>query len=128
MSQGTHWPPEKVHRLGVLMDAYEDLLPPRQHQVMRLKLDEDLSLSEISESLGISRQACEDALKRAEKALLALEKKLGLVFKTDAYRDRFRELLKLLSGMGEDNWKDARERAINLLEDAVSGGEPEYGV
>jgi predicted DNA-binding protein YlxM (UPF0122 family) len=128
VSQGTHWLPEKVHSLCVLMDAYEGLLPPRQHQVMRLKLHEDLSLSEIAESLGTSRQACEDALKRAEKALLAFEQMLGLVRKTDACRDRFEELLRLLSGMGEDNWKDAREQAIDILRDAVLGGEPEDGV
>lgn len=128
MTQGIHWPPEKVHRLGVLMDAYEALLPPRQHEVMRLKLDEDLSLREIAESIGISRQACEDALKRCERALGSYERKLGLVERLDAYREKVEEALELIEDMEQDNWNEMKEQAMRLLGNAVGGGEPENGI
>ena len=44
---------------------------------VRLRVEEDLSLSEIAEEFGVSRQAVHDALRKAEKALLELEEKIS---------------------------------------------------
>ena len=59
-----------------LLDFYGALLTKRQREMMALRLEEDLSLSEIAENYGVSRQAVHDALRRAELTLIDMEKKL----------------------------------------------------
>ena len=70
---------------SLLFDFYGSLLTEKRQEVMSLYYEEDMSLSEISEELGISRPAVHDSLKSSEKKLAEYEKKLGLVEK---YRKR----------------------------------------
>ncbi len=120
--------PERVHDMCVLMDAYERLLPPRQRQVMRLKLEEDLSLGEISAALGISRQACEDAIRRGERTLGALEEKIGLVEKSRVRLAAVDWALEVLRGMSDKDWREKRDLVIGHLTADHPGGEIESGV
>ena len=60
---------EKNVRMCMLLDIYFSLLTQKQQECMRLYYEEDLSLSEISELLSISRQGVRDCLKKAENAL-----------------------------------------------------------
>lgn len=55
---------EKNVRMCMLLDSYSPLLTQKQRECMQLYYEEDLSLSEISELLGISRQGVRDCLKR----------------------------------------------------------------
>ena len=71
--------------ISLLYDFYGELLKPSQQQVVELYVNEDLSLSEVSGLLGISRQGVRDSLNRAEQKLLDYESRLGLM---DAYRKR----------------------------------------
>jgi uncharacterized protein len=70
---------DSIAHLSLLNDFYGSLLTLRQQEVMRLYHEENLSLSEIAEEFGISRQGVHDTLKNAEHALLEYEDKLGLV-------------------------------------------------
>lgn len=69
---------EKDLSIAVLLDFYGDLLTENQLRVLNLYYNEDLSLSEIAEPLGISRQGVRDSIKRGEKQLRDLENTLGL--------------------------------------------------
>lgn len=64
--------------VSVLLDFYGELLTEKQRDAIELYYNEDLSLAEISEHQGISRQGVRDAIKRGEATLLELESKLGL--------------------------------------------------
>ncbi|HHX09875.1 MAG TPA: DNA-binding protein [Firmicutes bacterium] len=108
----------------MLRDIYEGLLPPRQRQVAYLKFDEDLSLSEIAQRLGISRQGCDDAIRRCVRALLSYEDKLG--FRKQLAR--IEHALELAESMNEANWRDMQKRILEVLRDAQAGGDTEYGV
>ena len=66
-------------RINWLLDFYGAMLTSRQKTVMEMHYSEDLSLSEISESLKITRQAVHDSVKRGEATLNNHEEKLGLV-------------------------------------------------
>lgn len=66
-------------RINWLLDFYGGMLTDRQRNVMEMHYSDDLSLSEIAESLNITRQAVHDSLKRGEKTLNTYEQKLGLV-------------------------------------------------
>lgn len=70
---------EQTQEMNALLDAYEPLLTQKQQETMNLYFKEDFSLSEISETLEISRAAVNDHLKRSERILLDYEKKLHLV-------------------------------------------------
>ncbi len=120
--------PEKVHEFSVLFDLYEAMLPPRQKEVLALKLHEDLSLMEISERLGISRQACEDALKRGERALCGFEKRIGLRERILDHEARVSDVAAKLSAMNADNWKEMRDLCLKVLSTHLSGGDSEDGV
>ena len=64
--------------IGLLFSIYRNMLTERQAESVDLYYNEDLSLSEISEHMGITRQGVRDNIKRAEHTLLETEKKLGL--------------------------------------------------
>ena len=83
---------EKNVRLGWLLDRYGAFLTRRQQTLLNLHVNEDLSLAEIAEQEGISRQGVHDALKRGEEQLLAYEARLGLLATQ-------REAMERLAGM-----------------------------
>ena len=56
----------------------------------------DLSLSEIAENEGISRQGVSDLIKRCNKALVSYEEKLGLIRKFDETKSYVKEIQKII--------------------------------
>lgn len=75
---------ERVEYASMLYDFYGALLNDSQNEVMELYHEDNLTLSEIAEELGQTRQAVHYTLRKAEKALESYEEKLGLVA---SYRD-----------------------------------------
>ncbi len=67
--------------VGLLNDYYGSLLTEHQSEIVALYYDLDLSLAEIAERYGISRQAVRDVLVRTEQKLKEYEASLGLVGK-----------------------------------------------
>ena len=90
---------EQTEEMNALLDAYENLLTDKQKEIMSLYFKEDFSLSEISETLHISRAAVSDHVKRSEKILLDYEKKLHLV---KNYETR-RQIYDKIKTVGSDN-------------------------
>ena len=74
----------QTYRMTMLFDFYGDILTQRQRELFDLYYNEDLSLSEIAENCGISRQGVRDVIVRAEAAMTELEDKTGLV--KDVYK------------------------------------------
>ncbi len=69
---------EKNVEIGLLFSIYRNMLTKRQAECVDLYYNEDLSLAEIGEHLGITRQGVRDNIKRAEHALFDVEARLGL--------------------------------------------------
>lgn len=67
--------------MSLLFSFYRNMLTQRQIDCVDLYYNEDLSLSEISENLGITRQGVRDNIKRAEHTMTDTEERLGLVAK-----------------------------------------------
>ena len=65
--------------ISVLFDFYGPLLTEKQQTFVDLYFNENLSLSEIAEEFGVTKQAVSDGIKKSEKALKKYEEKLGLV-------------------------------------------------
>ena len=79
---------EKDMRLALLLDYYGDLLSERKREIMEMYYCEDLSLSEIAENTGISRQGVRESIKKSENELFMLESKLHLAQRFEALRRR----------------------------------------
>ena len=67
--------PQKNLAYSVLLDFYGPVLTDKQRVILTEYYDEDLSLAEIAENLGITRQGVRDAIKHGEAALDELEQR-----------------------------------------------------
>jgi hypothetical protein len=77
---GVEW---KDARFMRLWDAYSPLLTPHQREVTDLYFNYDLSLSEIAEQKGVTRQSVSDCLVKCRARLEEYEKKLNFLAATD---------------------------------------------
>ena len=77
----------------LLYDYYGDLLTERQRECFELRYYQDLSLGEIGEELGISRQGVHDNLSRAEALLRNMEAKTGCVSRDLSCRNAAKSIL-----------------------------------
>ena len=71
--------------ISFLLDFYGEMLTEKQREVIEYYYNDDLSLAEIADNEGITRQGVRDSIKRAEAQLLEMEERLGLA-------RRFREM------------------------------------
>ncbi len=69
---------EKNLNIAYLLDFYGEVLPERKRTVMEYYYQDDLSLAEIAEEIGISRQGVRDMIKKSEEELFFYEEKLHL--------------------------------------------------
>ena len=69
---------EKDMRVALLLDFYGELLSDSSRNMLNLYYNEDFSLSEIAEEVGITRQGVRDAVRRAEETLREWEDKLHI--------------------------------------------------
>ena len=81
---------------ALLYDFYGELLTDHQQEIYEQFVLEDLSLSEIAESAGISRQGVHDLIKRCNKLLEGYEAKLHLVEKFLSVKQKVLEINELL--------------------------------
>ncbi len=64
--------------ISLLLDFYGDMLTEKQRDMVDYYYNDDLSLAEIAENEGITRQGVRDSIKRAEAQMLEMEERLGL--------------------------------------------------
>lgn len=94
---------DSIARRSLLNDFYGSLLTAKQQEVLRLYHEENLSLSEIAEEFGISRQGVHDTLKNAEHALTEYEDKLGLVARLEETKQDMVAMDCLITRLMEQN-------------------------
>ena len=85
----------------LLYDYYGDLLTQRQKECFELRYNQDLSLGEIGQELGISRQGVHDNLHRTESLLKNMEQKTGCVQRDQRCRKVIAEILKAARSLTE---------------------------
>ena len=82
----------QAYRMAMLYDFYGDLLTDRQKEFYDLYYNEDLSLAEIVENYGITRQGVRDVIVRAEAYLTEIEDKTGLIRRFHTMQGQLREV------------------------------------
>jgi len=94
---------EKDLKISFLLDFYGEVLSERKRTVLDYYYNDDLSLSEIAEEIGISRQGVRDLIKKAEEELHFYEEKLGLAERFRKTQTCAEQLLRLLENTDADN-------------------------
>ena len=72
---------EKMIEMSLLFDFYGQLLTQKQQDILKMYYEDNYTLVEIAEELGVSRQAIYDSIKKVERLLYSYEEKLGLTHK-----------------------------------------------
>ena len=107
---------EKNLNVGYLLDFYGELLPERKRSVLDMYYNEDFSLAEIADEIGISRQGVRNIIKKSESELFFYEEKLGLAKKLLTVEKYSNELCKMAATY--DIPEDIKDGIIQLA-DAV---------
>ena len=105
--------------LILLYDYYGDLLTERQRECFELRYNQDLSLGEIAEELGVSRQAVNDNLTRTEALLRRMEENIGCVKRDMLLRkalEEFREIAAQLDASSDPAVKTQAKRIIAAVQ------------
>ncbi len=113
----------KDWRIGLLLDFYGEVLPERTREVLVQYYDNDLSLAEVAEAMGISRQGVRHIIKKGEEQLFFFEEKLGLFADYTALRESAEELLSLsseLSASSDAHLSELGARARSAAERILS--------
>ncbi len=105
---------EKDMTVGFLLDFYGNVLSEHTRTMLSMYYGEDLSLAEIAESEGISRQGVRHAIKKGEEELRFLEEQLGLAEQFCRLRDTAARLVQLSDAVPPD----AGEAAAALVKEA----------
>ncbi len=87
-----------VKEISLLLDFYGELLSERKQSVLALYYNEDFSLAEIAEEIGISRQGARDLIKKAEEELRHFEETLGLVERFEQAKKHIASIRELSEG------------------------------
>ena len=107
---------EKNLRLACLLDFYGEVLSERKQSVLSLYYNEDLSLAEIAEEIGISRQGVRELIKKAEEELLFFEEKLGLEKKFNQALNQSQKVFSLMESEGtSEALKGEMQTLVQLL-------------
>ena len=101
---------------SMLLDFYGELLTAKQRECYDLHVNEDLSLSEIAEQSGVSRQGVWDNIRRAEAALKEMEEKTGLIRRFTETRRGLEALRLQLEALSRETEGHARELALRAAE------------
>lgn len=109
---------EKIVEQGLLYDFYGELLTEHQRNVYEDAVYHDMSLAEIAEEYGISRQGVHDLLKRCDRILIGYEEKLHLVEKFEDAKKKVREI----SALAEEGKKLTSLKSGEQPENRINAG------
>ncbi|MDD5938489.1 MAG: sigma factor-like helix-turn-helix DNA-binding protein [Clostridiales bacterium] len=110
----------QAYRMAMLYDFYGDMLTDRQKEFYDLYYNEDLSLSEIAENYGISRQGVRDVIVRAEATLTELEDKTGIIRRFHVMQDQIKAVQSDVDAIRARNEQSYQDDEIENLTDRIS--------
>ena len=109
----------QTYRMTMLFDFYGDILTDRQRELFDLYYNEDLSLAEIAENCGISRQGVRDVIVRAEAAMNELEDKTGLLKRFMRMQDSVDAIVAAANEIKTINYRQYENHRLEELADSI---------
>ena len=111
----------QAYRMALLFDFYGDTLTDRQKEFYDLYYNEDLSLSEIAENYGISRQGVRDVIVRAEAALTELEDKTGIIRRFHVMQDQLKGIQADIDAIAARNAQLYQDNELEAITTRIGG-------
>ena len=111
---------EEIVELSLLFDFYGEMLGDHKKQIFEDYVLNDLSLAEIADEEGISRQGVHDIVKRCTKQLKDYEAALHLVEKFQNMKKKLTEVSELLSIEVSNNSNQNLEKAKSILTEVMT--------
>ena len=110
----------QTYRMTMLFDFYGEVLTPRQKEFFDLYYNEDLSLAEIAENYGISRQGDRDVIVRAEAIMTDLEDKTGLMKRFMLMQQQVQAILDAAEKIQTVNYRQYDNPELARLADEIT--------
>ena len=104
----------QTYRMTMLFDFYGELLTERQKEFFDLYYNEDLSLAEIAENAGISRQGVRDVIVRAE-----VEDKTGLIRRFEQMRGHLQAIEDAAAELKTINYRQYEDPRLTELAELI---------
>ncbi len=105
--------------ISVLLDFYGDALTEKQREAIEFYYNEDLSLSEIAEIEGITRQGVRDSIKRGEGVMQELEDKLGIAARFGRMQEGLEQIMINAKAIRDYNAKHGYSREVAQAADTI---------
>ena len=103
---------QKNLEISLLFDFYAPLLTEKQRESIEFYYNHDLSLAEIAQHSGITRQGVRDSIKRAEAQLFDYEEKLGLFRRFHQRQEKAEEIIASATTIQEENERFGSSRTV----------------
>ena len=110
----------QTYRMTMLFDFYGEVLTERQKEFFDLYYNEDLSLAEISENYGITRQGVRDVIVRAEGVMTELEDKTGLLKRFMQMKDKVEAIEQAAAAISTINYRQYENDELGRLADVIA--------
>ena len=110
----------QTYRMTMLFDFYGELLTERQKEFFDLYYNEDLSLAEIAENAGISRQGVRDVIVRAEGVMQEVEDKTGLIRRFEAQRPHLDAIIAAVNEIKTINYRQYENPRLTELAEIIN--------
>ena len=110
----------QTYRMTMLFDFYGELLTDRQKEFFDLYYNEDLSLAEIAEHAGISRQGVRDVIVRAEATMQEVEDKTGIIKRFEKQRPHLDAIEAAAAEMNNINFRRYEDPRLNELANLIT--------
>ncbi len=107
---------ERIVERGLLYDFYGELLTKHQRQIYENIVNDDLSLGEIAEELGVSRQAVHDIVKRCDKTLQEYEEKLRLIARFQSIKAKIEKINRLSQEYEQGGQQEKSSYSVRIKE------------
>jgi predicted DNA-binding protein YlxM (UPF0122 family) len=111
---------DKTLHMTMLLDFYGELLTEKQRNFFEMYYNEDLSLAEMAELMGISRQGARDLIVRAEATLRETEEKIGLVKRYREQRAAINSMNEKLAELSRITEGRAKELALSIKDELLT--------
>ncbi|MBE6880518.1 MAG: hypothetical protein E7490_06770 [Ruminococcaceae bacterium] len=95
--------------MALLLDIYGDMLTEKQKDTLTLYYDEDLSLTEIAENTGITRQGVHKCIRSAEDYLMQLEDTLEYAAKSHEINEILKKMKSIIESSADKNSEENKK-------------------
>ncbi len=117
---------KKLVEMSLLFDLYGGMLTERQRAIFDMYYNDDLSLAEIAENAGITRQGARDAVVHAEETLRACEEKLGLSARMEGFHTALQRMTRAAAEIHELNRRNYFDARVERLTQEIAQAAAAY--